>query len=235
MTHLRRWLPLLTVSTLLLLIAATASIVDLRGTDVQPPDFRDMMSPTGSESPSSTPTHSLSPVPKTGAEEGIHPFLIVLASLAALIIVALFAFLITLLIRGLISNVKNRSIPDVVYDEQAAELAPELEEVRQAVRASLADIDEGGDPRRAVIACWLSLEKAAARAGVERLASETSTELVHRVLAAHRINPRALDRLASLYRDARYAPHDVTDSMRADARQALVELDAQLTTTGVPA
>lgn len=227
MSNPRRWLPLISVTVLLLLIAATASIVDLRGTDVQPPKWDDFQpTPSGASSP--VPSRSMSLDRAGQADDGIHPFLIVLASLAGLVVLALFAFLITLLIRGLIAGMKNRALPDVVYDTQSAEVAPELAEVREAVRAGLADIDEGGDPRRAVIACWLALEKAAARAGVERLASETPTELVTRVLAAHRLNPQALDRLASLYRDARYAPHDVTGDMRDAARQALTELDAQL-------
>ena len=101
-------------------------------------------------------------------------------------------------------------------------------ELREALRAGLAGIDAGDDPRAAVIACWLRLEHAAAAAGVERLAAETSTDLVHRLLSAHRVDDRSLSALADAYRLARYAPHDVGAELRDTARSALAAVDAQL-------
>ncbi|MFF0309776.1 DUF4129 domain-containing protein [Streptosporangium sp. NPDC004379] len=101
-------------------------------------------------------------------------------------------------------------------------------EIRAALRAGLADLDAGGDPRRAVIACWLRLEHAAAGAGTPRMAADTPAELVARLLAGHRVGGPALDRLAAAYRRARYAPHEVTVSLRAEARAALAEVDAEL-------
>ncbi|MFG1754758.1 DUF4129 domain-containing protein [Streptosporangium sandarakinum] len=101
-------------------------------------------------------------------------------------------------------------------------------EIRAALRAGLADLDAGGDPRRAVIACWLRLEHAAAGAGTSRLAADTPAELVARLLAGHRVGEPALNRLAAAYRRARYAPHEVTGSLRAEARAALAEVDAEL-------
>ncbi|GGQ32592.1 DUF4129 domain-containing protein [Streptosporangium pseudovulgare] len=101
-------------------------------------------------------------------------------------------------------------------------------EIRAALRAGLADLDAGGDPRRAVIACWLRLEHAAAGAGTPRMAADTPAELVARLLAGHRVGEPALNRLAAAYRRARYAPHEVTGSLRAEARAALAEVDAEL-------
>ncbi|MGV9539633.1 DUF4129 domain-containing protein, partial [Streptosporangium sandarakinum] len=78
-------------------------------------------------------------------------------------------------------------------------------------------------------ACWLRLEHAAAGAGTPRLASDTPAELVARLLAGHRVGEPALNRLAAAYRLARYAPHEVTGPLRAEARAALAEVDAELT------
>nr|BFE79756.1 hypothetical protein GCM10020093_023570 [Planobispora longispora] len=83
--------------------------------------------------------------------------------------------------------------------------------VREALRAGLADLDSAGDPRRAVIACWLRLEHAAARAGTPRALADTPADLVARLLAAHRVGEAALERLAAAYRRARYSPHEVDD------------------------
>jgi Domain of unknown function (DUF4129) len=111
---------------------------------------------------------------------------------------------------------------------------PTLEEIRGSVRgvldASLADLDDAdSDPRRAIIACWVGLERAANAAGVEPGPADTSTDLVTRLLA-RRLVVRAdvLGDLAELYRQARYAPHEIDAGMRARARAALVELRREL-------
>lgn len=102
------------------------------------------------------------------------------------------------------------------------------DEVRAALRAGLTGLDAGDDPRRAVIACWLRLEHAAAGAGTPRLAADTTADLVARLLAAHQVGGPALDRLAAAYSQARYAPHEVDESLRVTARRALAEVDAEL-------
>ncbi|GAA3447045.1 DUF4129 domain-containing protein [Planomonospora venezuelensis] len=108
------------------------------------------------------------------------------------------------------------------------EAADRAGEVREALRAGLAGLDAGDDPRRAVIACWLRLEHTAAGAGTPRAAADTSSDLVARLLAAHRVGPGALDRLASAYRRARYSPREVDGFLREEARRALAEVDAEL-------
>lgn len=123
-------------------------------------------------------------------------------------------------------RVRRREIVDQPAGQPGGVLA---QEVRDAVRAGLADIDAGGDARRAVIACWLRLERVAAQAGTARLAADTPTDLVTRLLAGHRVNQLALDRLAGAYRRARYAPAEVDDDLLVTAQRALREIDAQLT------
>jgi hypothetical protein len=125
----------------------------------------------------------------------------------------------------LVERVARREILD-----QPASQPPgaDLEQVRDAVRAGLADLDAGGDPRRAVIACWLRLERLAGAAGSARLAADTPADLVARLLARHRVSDRALSRLADAYRLARYAPAEVSGELAATARQALRDVAVQL-------
>ncbi|PZS35780.1 MAG: DUF4129 domain-containing protein [Pseudonocardiales bacterium] len=98
-----------------------------------------------------------------------------------------------------------------------------------AAEAGLADLDDGTDPRRAVIAAWLRLEQAAASAGIPRRPAETPGELAERLLAAHAVSPVTLAGLAGLYREARYSRHPVDERMRSDARRALERLRRELT------
>lgn len=112
---------------------------------------------------------------------------------------------------------------------------------QQVTRAELADAVETGferldtgRPADAIVACWLAFEQTAAAAGVVRAPSETPAELTVRVLAAHWVSRQALERLADLYREARYSVHGLPESARAEARAALVLLRAELAPVSVP-
>jgi hypothetical protein len=78
-----------------------------------------------------------------------------------------------------------------------------------------------GRPRSAIVECWLRLEAAVAEAGVERTPADTSSELTERVLAAHAVDPRAIGRLAGLYREARFSDHELGEVERQAAIDAL--------------
>lgn len=105
---------------------------------------------------------------------------------------------------------------------------PDAEQVRSAVLAGLADLDEAGDPRRAVIACWLRLERTAHEVGTPRLASDSPGDLVARLLDSHDVDQGALQELARAYRLARYSGHEITEEHRDTARRALSALDTGL-------
>ena len=108
------------------------------------------------------------------------------------------------------------------------------EDVVAALDAGLEELsDADRDPRRAVIACWVRLEQAAAAAGTPRHPGDTPTDLVSRLLAEQRVDARLLAELAEVYRQARYATHTVDDQMRSHARTALERLRADLG-AGVP-
>lgn len=100
-----------------------------------------------------------------------------------------------------------------------------------AVDAGLVDLDDADhDPRRAVIACWVRLEQTAAAAGVPREIGDTPTDLVTRLLARRAgVSAEVLTPFAEVYRQARYATHTVDERMRAQARDALHRLRAELT------
>jgi hypothetical protein len=186
-----------------------------------------------SQQPATPRTGVTGPVPSTtspGTDRslGVPVWVTYLISgLLAAVIVLIIGYLIWLALRN---RIGQRIQPVTVTPGSP----PTLEETRQSVRdvldASLSDLDDTEtDPRRAIIACWVRLEQAAAKAGVERQPADTSTDLVHRMLTNHLVvSGDVLAGLASLYREARFAPHVVDQTMRAQARAALVELRAEL-------
>jgi hypothetical protein len=98
-----------------------------------------------------------------------------------------------------------------------AGVAAALEADAEAQRAALAS----GSPRNAIVECWLRLEAAVADAGVRRNPADTSTELTVRVLTRVDVDQAAIQRLAALYREARFSEHPMGESARAAAIDAL--------------
>lgn len=83
---------------------------------------------------------------------------------------------------------------------------------------------EHGLPRNAIVACWMRLEEAAAQAGLPRREWETSAEFTTRVIRSHLVGTTAIERLAALYREARFSRHPMREGDREAARQALETL-----------
>ncbi|MFI6485410.1 DUF4129 domain-containing protein [Nonomuraea sp. NPDC050663] len=143
------------------------------------------------------------------------------ALLVATILAILYA-----IIKNLIRQ-RDPPMPSAGRGPPVEEVELHQEAVRSAVRAALQELDDGDDPRKAVIACWLRLEHEAAEAGVPRLVGDTPQELVARLLADH--DEEALRQLMGAYHLARYAPHEVSEELRSTARHALARVEAHAT------
>jgi hypothetical protein len=98
--------------------------------------------------------------------------------------------------------------------------AAEARILGSALDQARVDLDES-DPRGAVIACWLRLERAAATVGAPRELADTPAELVAKVLARHDVPAATLRTLAGLYEHARFSAHPVGEADRDRAREAL--------------
>ena len=213
----RRWVPLAAVvallgAAMLAALYANPSIPALtieRGPARTPPargpvdDDRTPPPPPGSPGPS---------------EADLPPWVgTVLTYLCVGAIVAVAGALLWMLLRGRLVQ-RRTKLPT----GRPPTIAQTQQSVRAAVDVGLADLDDAdADPRRAVIACWVRLEAAAATAGTAREPGDTSTDLVARLLAAHMVSADVLAGFAAVYREARFATHTVDATMRDQARSAL--------------
>ncbi len=230
MTGLRRFGPLLAVG---LLLAAAAVAAMLASPQIRPsqlntpptPDQGHPFKPPDGEPnplPADRPTTGTGDQPQNIALPG---WLLVIAKvLLALIVLAVIALLVWYLLRhGLRLRERRRRPLEPAARTQARD------QVIAAVDAGLSDLDDADtDPRRAVIACWVRLEQAAAAAGTPRNVGDTPAELVTRLLAGHAASATVLYQLAEVYRLARYATHTVDATMRDQARAALGQVRAEL-------
>lgn len=225
MSRLNRWVPLAAVIALLaaaMLAAAFANpTIDSVPDGQQPATQRSL--PT--LPPEAAPTRAGSDAPPEDSPTVPSWVGWLLAGLC----VAAVAFVIVLLIWMFARNrVVARRVTVAVETSRPPTLTETQTSVRAAVEEGLADLDDDGDPRRVVIACWARLEAAAAAAGTPREPGDTSTDLVARLLGTHLISGDVLAAFAAVYREARFATHTVDTSMRDQARLALVQLRDEL-------
>ena len=95
----------------------------------------------------------------------------------------------------------------------------EVPVLQEGIRAARRMLDEDTDPDDAIISAWLTLETAAAGAGVRRRPSQTPTEFAVTVLERTAAHAAATQQLLGLYRRARFSrgpstPDDVAEALR---------------------
>ena len=228
-SFLRRWWPVAAVAALLALASVAAAHSSLEINRVEPPvqglppAMPEYLPP--SEEPAFPPTpQEVAPADPTQIPTWLTRTAagICIAITLALIIVPIWR-----LVRDLVRRRGGRMPPEpaVRSSEQTAE------EVVAALDAGLVDLSASdSDPRRAVIACWVRLEQAAAVAGIPRNVGDTPTDLVTRLLSARSgVSADVLAPFAEVFREARYATHTVDERMRGQARYALRRLRGELT------
>jgi hypothetical protein len=96
-----------------------------------------------------------------------------------------------------------------------------------AAREALLAVEQP-DAREAVVRSWLLLGEAAAAAGLPARPAETAAEYADRIVAELDGPGTELDRLADLYREARFSQHEVGEPQRAAARDLLRRLRDRL-------
>jgi hypothetical protein len=221
----RRWWPLAAVLVLLFVtsLAATRSAPQL---DQIAPDAEEAASlppliPTAA--PTVTQGSKVPPEAAKGLPDWVGTAALLLLALAAIVVLGLVVW-------ALLRDQKRRR------DRRSGKRKPQrrdqprtAEELVAALDAGLEELsDADRDPRRAVIACWVRLEQAAAAAGTPRDPGDSPTDLVGRLLAEQQVDGQVLAALLEVYRQARYATHTVDDQMRSQAREALQRLRADL-------
>jgi Domain of unknown function (DUF4129) len=111
-----------------------------------------------------------------------------------------------------------------------AEQAPDLTAtaLSEAVEASLDDVRDEPDPRRAVIAAYRRMENTLADAGLPRRAWEAPREYSGRAHNHLELSARPLQTLTSLFERARFGVGGVGEPLRAQAIAALSALREEL-------
>jgi Domain of unknown function (DUF4129) len=233
---LRRWWPLAAVLGLVFLAALAATRSEPQLERISPEadptnDAPPLLPPEpGATVAGQTPPGAAEPA--TGLPGWVGTAALVVLSVAGAVLVGL---VIWAIVRDQARR-RNRRAGLRAPVPQEPRTAEDLVAALDAGLEELSDTDR--DPRRAVIACWVRLEQAAAAAGTPRHPGDSPTDLVGRLLREQHVDAGVLAALLEVYRQARYATHTVDDQMRVQARSALqrlrADLNAPLTRSGVP-
>jgi hypothetical protein len=173
---------------------------------------------------------SLLPKPSSSTRKGYKPpfryghvmgggdlgTLLVYAAMAALVAVAILAFLVLL-----------RRRRALILEEPAPE-PDDTDTLRSAVRAGQAALRSVSDARQAIITCYAAMEDSLGQAGAERAAAETPDELLARVSAGGIVHGAAAARLTRLFYEARFSEHEVTEVARLTALHSLADIELEL-------
>lgn len=164
------------------------------------------------------------PRPRTWIEVLVEVLLV--AAVAAAVCWLLVQFVRQLVRLGALVLRRSRGGDDTTsYDPGEESYDDAVTELRKRVAAELgalsADLDALPEPREAVIACYVRMERAFAGAGSARRPDESPLELLARVLTELDVPEADVRRLTDLFAEARFSHHPVTDEMRAAARRSL--------------
>jgi hypothetical protein len=107
-------------------------------------------------------------------------------------------------------------------------LAPEFDQLAEAVAAGAEALEYEGDAREAVIACYSAMEVAVSVGGGGRRATDTPEEFLRRVTAANLIPAEPARKLTELFREARFSRHRIAEEERDAAREALSAISLHL-------
>ena len=93
---------------------------------------------------------------------------------------------------------------------------------------TLDDLYANKDPRAAIIAAYARMEQLFASSGLPRRPHEAPLEYLGRALGELRASGAALGRLTGLFQRAKFSSHDVDESMRTEAIEALTQVRDEL-------
>ncbi|MEP7333069.1 MAG: DUF4129 domain-containing protein [Terracoccus sp.] len=171
------------------------------------------------------PTTTTTTTSSTGAAQGTSSLSAVFGVLLAVLGVAVTVLIISLIaaaVRGIFRR------PSLTRHTEATFAPPPVpDELLGGARKRL-ELLETGEPRNAIVAAWLDLERATGETGLPRDRAETSTEYTARVIGVWEVDPARLGDLAGLYREARFSVHPLDEGHRRRAIDDLAVLHTDL-------
>ncbi|ABM11029.1 MULTISPECIES: DUF4129 domain-containing protein [Mycolicibacterium] len=212
-----RWRPLLiaaaallvwSVLMLLLMRWASPGVVD----DAPPPA-------PGADARAET---DRGPAPQTPTGDGGGSVFVLLAGTTIL--------LLALSVAATLLGRRRAPAPPPPVDPATVGTTPAEPDLARAAELGLAEMgDLSRDPRQAIIACYLAMERELEKSpGTIPQESDTPSEVLARAIERHALRADTGIELVDLFEEARFSPHVMNEGHRADAVRALRQVQHQL-------
>ena len=181
-------------------------------------------SPRDTTLPANPPTEAPPEAPPRGETHIRLPWSVIEWLLLGVLLLAAIAILVALWPQ-LSARLRSRRAP-----RRARPIDPAPDDLIRQVSSMLRTMSQvaDGQIRDGVILCWSRLEQAAEAAGLRRSAADTSSDLAGRLLASMPLSEAPLNRLAALYREARFSSHPIPAEAVVQARADLAQLRSEL-------
>jgi hypothetical protein len=127
-----------------------------------------------------------------------------------------------LLLSGTWLLVRRRPLSPLQTGESVADA------LSQVAAASIDDLRREGDPRKAVIAAYVNMERVLAQHGLPRLRAEAPFEYLARILRQLEVSESSVHRLTELFEYAKFSTHDIDAEMKEQAIGAFAALRDEL-------
>lgn len=215
------WRPLV-IATIVLLAWSLVLLALMRW--VTPPVLDDApAAEPGPAAPPETPRDAAEDPRQRPAEDGGSVFAILATATIVLVLLSIAA------------TVFGRRRPAV--SSPAMEGAPPASppvtaepDLARAAELGLAEMDDPDrDPREAIIACYLAMERELEKSpGTTPQDSDTPSEVLARAIERHALQAGNATELVDLFEEARFSPHVMNETHRADAVRALRAVQREL-------
>ncbi|KAF0847875.1 uncharacterized protein DUF4129 [Nocardia caishijiensis] len=220
--------PMLVATLALLFAAGVTALFLLPGARPMRPAAETLSEGSG---PVPTPTDAPAPDPTAGPTELTGTALLIAAGLALTLIAVAMAGL------AAVAVAARRAPEQTVVEEPAAPTASDVDSLTRAAEMGLAAMNAPGqDPRTAIIACYVAMERGLSTDSVARpKASDTPMEVLARAFESGVLHDASARELVALFEEARFSPHSMLEWQRMRAEQLLRIVLSDLQRRVVPA
>lgn len=139
--------------------------------------------------------------------------------IVAVIIVSVYAIVFAVGILPRLASIATYAPPNVGKSKK---------ELARAVRTAIQDLESGGDFRGAVLRCYRSMVLLFEARGRRVRPEQTAREFEAEALAAVGVSREGVDRLTSLFEEARYSAHEIREAQRDAAIASLTAIRKEL-------
>ena len=119
-------------------------------------------------------------------------------------------------------------VVDTLRGRKIEKIPSQTEELMEKIELAMRDLEEGKKVHDVILRAYEEMCRVLEKSGVKGEESLTPREFQDEVIEQTGIDPKPVERLTTLFEEARYSEHPIDDSKRMEAIKALGELKTEM-------